>query len=510
MGTQVIGNVNKADSSYVTLNPAEVISSIRQNSTTKLKAVRIALLIGDGLAIGFAFWLAYTLRFSESTAAVFDPQAARDSEFYTSITYILIPIWLIVFAAFRMYDPAVLFGGHQEYTNAFNACTIGIMLVILASYLDPTLLIARGWIVLAWFLTAILIFIWRFGMRRLVYSMRVRGHFMAPAYIVGANPEGIAIAEQLISAPVAGVNIIGFLDDNLPIGEEVLPGVVVHGSTARAEELVSRFGIERLIVATSGIQRDKMMELFRRYVNSREVSIWLSSGMYEIMTTGVQVQDVGSVPMVSVNRVRLTGFNIFAKTVLDYVVASLALVFLSPIFLLIAIIMKLTDPGPIFYPRGVVGVGGKEFNAFKIRTMVVNSQEVLEELLARDPEARAEWEEFEKLKNDPRVTRIGALLRKTSVDELPQLLNVLRGEMSLVGPRMITMREVEKYGKWGLNLQTVKPGITGLWQVMGRSDISYEERVRLDMRYIRNYSIWLDIQILFQTIPAVLMSRGAY
>ena len=135
---------------------------------------------------------------------------------------------------------------------------------------------------------------------------------------------------------------------------------------------------------------------------------------------------------------------------------------------------------------------------------------MLDELLARDPEARAEYEQYYKLKVDPRITRIGNFLRKTSIDELPQLLNVLRGEMSLVGPRMITKAEVEKYGRWGLNLLTVKPGITGLWQVSGRSELTYEERVRLDMRYIRNYSIWLDLQIIFQTIPSVLMSKGAY
>jgi len=142
--------------------------------------------------------------------------------------------------------------------------------------------------------------------------------------------------------------------------------------------------------------------------------------------------------------------------------------------------------------------------------MVVNSKEVLEELLARDPKAREEYDKYYKLKDDPRITKIGAFLRKTSIDELPQLINVLRGEMSIVGPRMITMEEVEKYGKWGLNLHTVKPGITGLWQITGRSELTYEERVRLDMNYIRNYSIWIDLQIVIQTIPAVLMSRGAY
>jgi Undecaprenyl-phosphate galactose phosphotransferase WbaP len=253
-----------------------------------------------------------------------------------------------------------------------------------------------------------------------------------------------------------------------------------------------------------------MVELFRSFVNSEQVSMWLSSGMYEIITTGVQIQDVASVPMVSVNRVRLTGINVVAKAVLDYVGATVGLILLSPLFLGIAIVMKLTDPGPIIYRRRVVGVGGKEFDAFKFRTMVINSKEVLEELLARDPRAREEWNKFFKLKDDPRITRVGAFLRKTSIDELPQLFNVLRGEMSLVGPRMITMEEVEKYGKWGLNLHTVKPGITGLWQVTGRSELTYEERVRLDMNYIRNYSIWLDIQILIQTIPAVLMSKGAY
>jgi Undecaprenyl-phosphate galactose phosphotransferase WbaP len=384
------------------------------------------------------------------------------------------------------------------------------MVVIVASYLDPSLLVARGWLLIAWGLSIFLVFLERFAFRRVIYNLRQRGHFMSPAYIVGANQEGVAIAEQLMSAPMAGINIIGFLDDSMKVGEEVLPGLVVHGPTTRAEVLVQRFGIERLIVATSGVQRDKLLDVFRRYVNSADVSVWLSSGMYEIMTTGVRVQDVGSVPMVSVNRVRLTGPNIVAKAILDYVGATLGLIALTPFFLLIVIAMKRTDPGPIIYRRRVVGVGGKEFDAFKFRTMVVNSQQVLEELLERDPEAREEWNKYYKLKNDPRITRIGALLRKTSFDELPQLVNVLRGEMSLVGPRMITMEEVEKYGRWGLNLHTVKPGITGLWQTSGRSELTYEERVRLDMRYIRNYTIWLDIQILIQTVPAVLMSRGAY
>ncbi len=150
------------------------------------------------------------------------------------------------------------------------------------------------------------------------------------------------------------------------------------------------------------------------------------------------------------------------------------------------------------------GQGKREFDAFKFRTMRIEGNRLL------SPEQRIELEEQGKLKDDPRITRAGNFIRRYSLDELPQLVNVLRGEMSLIGPRMITMPEMAKFGKWQHNLATVKPGLTGLWQISGRSDLSYEERVRLDMHYIRNHSIWLDLQILFQTVPALLSGRGAY
>lgn len=153
-----------------------------------------------------------------------------------------------------------------------------------------------------------------------------------------------------------------------------------------------------------------------------------------------------------------------------------------------------------------MGVNGVQFDAYKFRTMSPNGDEILE----RHPELKFELEENHKLVQDPRVTRVGQFLRKTSLDELPQLFNVLKREMSLVGPRMISPLEMKKYDKWDMNLLTVRPGITGLWQVSGRSDVSYAERVRLDMYYIRNWSIWLDLELLLQTIPAVLRGRGAY
>jgi lipopolysaccharide/colanic/teichoic acid biosynthesis glycosyltransferase len=174
--------------------------------------------------------------------------------------------------------------------------------------------------------------------------------------------------------------------------------------------------------------------------------------------------------------------------------------------LLIAILIKRDSCGPVIHRRRVVGLYGRDFDAFKFRTMVPNA----EACLLTSPELQKEWEETGKIQNDPRITRVGRVLRRFSLDELPQLFNVLRGEMSLVGPRMITPAELNHFGRWRYNLLTVKPGMTGLWQVSGRSDVSYEERVRLDMHYIRNHTMWLDLQLLVATVTAVLAGRGAY
>jgi lipopolysaccharide/colanic/teichoic acid biosynthesis glycosyltransferase len=246
--------------------------------------------------------------------------------------------------------------------------------------------------------------------------------------------------------------------------------------------------------------------LYHSYGRIDALEIRLSSGLFDVLTTGVSVQEVSYVPLMTPDRVRITGVDAFLKATLDYVGALAGLILLSPAFLAIALAVKLDSPGPVLHRRRVLGLSGKPFDAFKFRTMVVNADAVLE----ANPSLRAAFEEGHKLKSDPRVTSVGRYLRRTSLDELPQLLNVLRGEMSLVGPRMISPGEVARYGKWQLNLLTVKPGITGPWQVQGRSDIPYEDRVRLSMRYIRNYNLWLDLEILLLTIPAVMQARGAY
>jgi lipopolysaccharide/colanic/teichoic acid biosynthesis glycosyltransferase len=213
---------------------------------------------------------------------------------------------------------------------------------------------------------------------------------------------------------------------------------------------------------------------------------------------------MGFVSLISVNKVRLTPQEAFVKRCADIISAALGLVLLAPLFVVIAVAIKRDSPGPVIYRRRVLGQGGTVFDAFKFRSMVVDGDDRL------TPDEWAELQTSHKLKDDPRVTKVGHVIRRYSLDELPQLVNILLGQMSLIGPRMITPAEQEKYGRWDKNLLTVKPGLSGLWQISGRSDVSYEERVTMDMQYIRNYSPWLDIQLFFRTIGAVIKGEGAY
>jgi lipopolysaccharide/colanic/teichoic acid biosynthesis glycosyltransferase len=194
------------------------------------------------------------------------------------------------------------------------------------------------------------------------------------------------------------------------------------------------------------------------------------------------------------------------KTSLDYAVTLIGLVIIGPLLIILALIVKLDSPGPIIYRRRVMGRGGTQFDAFKFRTMVINGDEIL----AARPDLKAKWERDQKLANDPRVTRCGNWMRKLSLDELPQLFNVLLGQMSLIGPRMFAPVEAARYGNTVDEILSVKPGITGLWQVSGRSNLSYDDRARLDLEYVRAHSVWADMKLLLLTVPAVLQKRGAF
>jgi exopolysaccharide biosynthesis polyprenyl glycosylphosphotransferase len=465
-----------------------------------------ALLLVDVMMIVIGFQLAYSLRF-EANLSVFQLDVSQRQPFYQLLVLIFIGLWLAAFAVMGLYNRHNLLGGTEEYARTFRASTYSLLLVIVAGFLAPTFVIARGWLILGWLLTFILVAFGRFGLRRVVYTLRRRGWFLSPTIIIGANREGVSLAQQLLEWSTSGLHIVGFVDKKLPPGHLVGHGLEVLGPVDLLDDVVRAHQVEEIVLASSAVSaRDNLLQVFQRYGVSKTVNLRLSSGLYEIVTTGLTVREFAYVPLVGVNKVRLTGLDQAFKLFLDYFLTIPAIILLAPVFILISVAVKLDSAGPIFYQRGVMGVNGTRYGAFKFRTMRMDG----DQLLAQRPELRAELALNHKLKSDPRVTRVGRFLRRTSLDELPQLFNVLRCEMSLVGPRMIAPDEMAKYEQWGINLLTVKPGITGLWQVSGRSNITYQQRVQMDMFYIRNWSIWLDLQLLWQTIPAVLKGTGAY
>jgi exopolysaccharide biosynthesis polyprenyl glycosylphosphotransferase len=495
---------------YARIDSESVASALFQTRTNYNVLAHIALIFTDAVMVGLAFALAYSLRFLLGITIA--PDVLPNPLKYLYLVIILIPLWLALFGLMRLYDFRYLLGGTTEYAKALNACTSGMMIVVLVSfYWETNIQIARGWLVFSWLLSTILVCAGRLGFRRVAYGLRRRGFFIAPTVIVGVNQEAMALAEQLRHSQASGMAIVGFIDTQTDAPEEQRQrwcmGLPIVGDLESLPEVVQARGIEEVVIATTALTREQMIQIPGRLAVLPRVALRLSSGFYEILTTGMHVTSRNFVPLMSLNRLRLDSVELASKTLLDYTVILFSLPFLLPLFLIFAALIKLDSPGPVFYRRRVLGIGGKEFDALKFRTMVVNG----DELLAQRPELQAELGANHKLKADPRITRVGQWLRRTSLDELPQLLNVLLGQMSLVGPRMISPVEKEQYGQMQHNLLTVKPGLTGLWQVSGRSDLSYVERVQLDMHYIRNYSIWLDLQILFfQTLPAVLNRRGAY
>ncbi|HEX9016044.1 MAG TPA: sugar transferase [Chloroflexota bacterium] len=464
----------------------------------------VALFGLDALALGFSFALSYIVRFRIGLPLL--ETVSHSRTFYTSIAFWVIPVWLGLFAVYHLYDRRFLFAGFQEYIRIVNSCTAGMIAVVVVSFLDNGLIISRGWLLLTWLFAILFVATERFAARRVLRSLRRRGWFLTPTVIVGANEEGKALAEQFICDQGAGTQVLGFIDDSREPGTAVVEGLKVVGGVQDLREVVRSLEIKEIVVAMTALPREVFLDLYRGFGQEQGLELKFSSGLFEILTTGLVVNESGCVPLMTPQRVRITGVDALLKSALDYLGALCGLLILWPLMLAIALLIKLDSPGPAIHRRKVLGRGGRAFYAYKFRSMVADADAML---LANEALRRAFADGY-KLRRDPRVTRVGSLLRKTSLDELPQLLNVLRGEMSLVGPRMIAPDEALRYGKWQLNLLTVKPGITGPWQVHGRSDIEYDERVKLSMHYIRNYSIWLDLEILVRTLWVVVRRTGAY
>lgn len=336
------------------------------------------------------------------------------------------------------------------------------------------------------------------------------GLFQIPVIIIGAGKTAELLLQSFERNPIMRYHIVGFIDDK-PVCPHLTNRYPLLGTFADMDAVIEKTNVQHVIICAPGLAPDKLVSL----VTKLELLVKNVSFVPELIgipAANISVQGLMEESMVLVkvqNNLARRYYRVM-KRIFDLVVTLLSLVIFLPVGLIIAALIYITAPGPVLFAHRRVGQHGKEFPCYKFRSMIVNSQEYLEKYLAENPEAREEWERDFKLKDDPRITKIGHFLRKTSLDELPQLINVLKGEMSLVGPRPIVQAEVEKYGEYIQDFYLVPPGITGVWQVSGRSDTTYEERVQMDSWYVHNWSVWIDIVYLIRTVTVVLERKGAY
>ncbi|MDX1963152.1 MAG: undecaprenyl-phosphate galactose phosphotransferase WbaP [Pirellulales bacterium] len=329
-----------------------------------------------------------------------------------------------------------------------------------------------------------------------------------PVLIFGQGPQARAIYQYFRARPGMGLRPRGMLGHKLDV-EGNFPPEMLFAPPEKAAELARRHGISWAIIASGDLSKNQVLrccELCATAIPNRLVM----TDLEHFPSLWNRTHDCGGTPGIQVTEKLLLPVPRFIKRAMDLLLTILAAGLLAPLLATLAILVKYSSPGPIFYGHTRIGRNGKKFKAWKFRSMIPQADQVLRDYLAKNPEARAEYEATQKLRHDPRITRVGNFLRKTSLDELPQLWNVLRGQMSLVGPRPIVDDEVCRYAEEYRHYLRVRPGITGLWQVSGRSLTTYEERVRLDTHYVRNWSPWLDLYILVRTIKTVLLREGAF
>ena len=390
----------------------------------------------------------------------------------------------------------------------FRSITIGIVLSIVLMYAGHILNnVSRLFVILSYGFILLYIIVFRYILARTLIKLNV---LAIPVLLVGAGKTAELVDIHFSNMPLAMYKIVGFVDDN-PKSDVLANKYECLGKFSDAEAVIKKYNIPNVLVCAPGLEPRKLVTL----INKLQILVEKVTFVPELF--GIPAANIQARGLMNEQTLILEVKNNLAqrrnrlfKRIFDITATVIGGILILPVIAIVAILIYLDSPGPIVFGHKRVGQGGKEFPCYKFRSMVPNAQEALEIYLKENPAAREEWERDFKLKDDPRVTKIGKFLRKTSLDELPQLWNVLIGDMSLVGPRPIVRAEVEKYGEYINDFYLVPPGITGVWQVSGRSDTTYEERVLMDSWYVHNWSVWIDIVYLVKTVLAVLKGKGAY
>ena len=389
-----------------------------------------------------------------------------------------------------------------EIFQVIRAVAISALLTIVLIYVVKIEKFPRGILFMSTALIAVFFSFWRILKRSFVESLVARGFNNFNALIIGAGKVGLMLGQELRKRKTLGIKVRGYLDD-FKTQKDVHANVKILGKLPDFSGVAKKEFIHQVYVT---IHNDSM--IFSKILEEARdlgIAVRVVPQGYELMQSEFNKYNIGIIPVLEYCDVR----NLHrhqGKRLFDIVVGMLLLAVTSPLFVVLAVMVKLDSPGPVFYLSRRYGRRGELFNMYKFRSMVENADDLIKELRKHNEVSGPIF----KMKRDPRVTRMGTFLRKYSLDELPQIINVIRGDMSLVGPRPLPIEQVEREDFRQLKRLDVRPGITGLWQIRGRSDVSFQRLVRWDIWYINNWSFWLDLHILWQTIPVVLKGRGAY
>ncbi len=465
----------------------------------------VGLVLTDTILINIAFVVAHYVRYElQWIRAVAEAYYVPLRE-YIPVALILTAILLVVFKAEGLYDRRRGTSWLDEVYTIFTGTLVGIAIMIFLFFLYRASFYSRLIYFYAFLLIGALLSTSRLLERQIRDQLRRRGTGVDRVLIVGAGEVGRAIMRSILARPELGYRPVGFVDDDPEKQQNDIGPFRALGGTEDLAAVLQAQAVDEVIISLPWISHRKVLKIVadseRQGIRARFVPDLLQMSLSQ-----VDVEQIDGIPLIGMKEPPLKGWRIAIKRLIDVSVATAGVVLLVPFLLLITVLIKLDSAGPALFRQTRVGRGGKPFNCYKFRSMRQEAEKELPRLASLSETVGPMF----KIKNDPRCTSLGRILRRFSIDELPQLLNVIRGEMSLVGPRPALPSEVEQYDDWHHERLDISPGITGLWQVMGRSDLSFDEMVMLDLFYAENWSLWLDFKIVVRTIPTVLFARGAY
>jgi exopolysaccharide biosynthesis polyprenyl glycosylphosphotransferase len=471
-------------------------------------ALLVMLMAGDLVALSLAHTITGPLRIAlnEVFPRAFTPVHAN--VLFPPLPMV-IPVWLIAFSLVGAYRVLGKSGARPLMFETTKAVSLAMGLQIVVLFFFTRRVYARSLFLLFWAVSLVLVFSVRALVRRAARHLKARGLTGQAVLVVGTGKLARLVADKLARRAEARYRFQGLV----AVDAEVDPAAdqAVLGDLDKVEALINEHMVDRVLVAHPGLEQAQLARLFELSTRLGVVLERVADPVGLVSARPV-VSDLGGLPLVALRPETLTRLDVTVKRIADLLASGLAVIVGAPVLALLALAVKLNSPGPVLFVQRRVGRGGRHFDLYKFRSMYVDAERRRKEFERHN---EADGHLF-KMRRDPRVTRVGRLLRRWSLDELPQLLNVLRGDMSLVGPRPLPSEDLPAqanatpYALWLDRRRTVAPGVTGLWQVSGRSDLPFEEMVRLDLFYVENWSLGLDLQILWRTLPVIIRGQGAY